>query len=102
MMNGHLFPICRETAWKIGSTPTDIRAAVKQEQAKETGAGPYIVFSDVPPEIFKESNEYPSLVGGKNVRIFYDEVTRYPIVKLVSGPQEVAEQMLSRQFDLAV
>ena len=89
------------TEWKIGSTANGIMTVVKQEQAKETRAAPYIVFSNVPPEIVEQSNKRPNLVGGRNVRIFYDERTRYLVVKLVSGPHEVAERMLSRKLEQA-
>ena len=91
------------TAWEIGSTSTAIRRVVNREQAKElTTAAPYIVFSNVPLLLIDESNERPSIVGGKNVRIFYNQETHYLILKLVSGPHEVAERMLSRKIDQAV
>ena len=58
------------TAWKIGTTSTAIKAAVSREQAKEiTTAAPYIVFSHVPPSLVDDSNERPSLVGGKYLRV---------------------------------
>ena len=91
------------TAWEIGSTSTAIRRVVNREQAKQlTTAAPYIVFSNVSPLLIDESNERPNIVGGKNVRIFYNQETHYLILRLVSGPHEVAERMLSRKIDQAV
>lgn len=90
------------TAWEIGSTSTAIRAAVNREHAKElTTTAPYIIFSNIPPSLVDESNERPNLVGGKNVRVSYDQQTHYRVLKLASGPHEVAERMLSRKLDQA-
>lgn len=102
-MNGHLLQnLPANTTWEKGSTSNAIRTAVNRQQAKElTTAAPYIVFSNVPPSLVDESNERPNLVGGKNIRVFYDEETHYLILKLVSGPHEVAERMLSRKIDQA-
>lgn len=102
-MNGHLLRnLPANTTWEKGSTSNAIRTAVNRQQAKElTTAAPYIVFSNVPPSLVDESNERSNLVGGKNIRVFYDEETHYLILKLVSGPHEVAERMLSRKIDQA-
>lgn len=87
-----LFSLPETTLWKIGSTYKAIRAAVKQEQSKLTEALLYIVLSNVPPKLVEDSNVNSDLIGGKNVRVFYDKKTRYLILKLLSGPHEVAER----------
>lgn len=75
-----------DTPLAIGSTIRGIKTVVARELAKNNPP-PYILFSNVPPNIIKPSND-SQVPGLKGLRITYDENVRSLLVKLPSRSHE--------------
>lgn len=87
-----------DTIQAIGSSSNGIKSVVRAAQKKGNEAAAYIFFTNVPLNIVEASESRPQAIGGKNIRVFYDESLRQLIIKLVGGPHEVAGAQLSRAF----
>lgn len=90
--------IAPDTIRAIGSSSNRIKSVVRAAQKKDNEAAAYIVFTNVPPSVIEISEDNRHVIGGKNIRIFYDESLQQLIVKLVAGPHEVAGAQLDRIF----
>lgn len=88
------------TLYTSESTLDEIKATVQLEQNKPTGGAPYIVFSNITPEIVEYLTDNPEFLG-KHVRLFYDEKYHKLIIKLVPHLHEVARSLISREIDIA-
>lgn len=95
MMPGHLPP---NTPQATGSTMSAIKTTVKRELAKETPSS-YIVFSNVPPNIIKPSDD-SHIPGLSGTRITYSEQAQTLVVKLSSTRHQGAERYFTREIEL--
>lgn len=87
-----------DTIQAVGSSSNGIKSVVRAAQKKGNEAAAYIFVTNVAPHIVEASESRPQTIGGKNIRVFYDESLRQLIIKLVGGPHEIAGAQLSRAF----
>lgn len=59
-------------------------------RVEDNEAAAYIVFTNISPNIVENSEYNPHIIGGKNIRIFYDESLRQLI------PRWLQDRMKSR------